>query len=77
MERRQDCLPAQVMPVFHGHGDRFMSMQEVLETVPACRASIYIWMKDGRFPRSRKYGARRVGFLASEIAAWLQSRKAA
>ena len=55
--------------------DRLLTMRQVRELVPACRQSIYAWVAKGKFPAPRKYGTRRIGFLNSEIQAWLASRE--
>jgi prophage regulatory protein len=41
------------------------------------KASIYAGMKDGSFPQSIRLGRRAVGWLASEIQAFIEARKAA
>ena len=41
------------------------------------RSSIYNFIKDGCFPKSVLVGARAVGWLDTEVDAWLQARVAA
>ena len=41
------------------------------------RSTVYAMMADGRFPKPVKLGERAVGWPEVEIAAWLESRKAA
>ena len=38
------------------------------------RSSIYAMVADGKFPRPIKLGPRAVGFLASEVDAWVAAR---
>jgi prophage regulatory protein len=38
------------------------------------RASIYLDMKKGNFPQCFKVGIRAVGWLSSDIDAWIESR---
>lgn len=38
------------------------------------RSFIYQGIKDGTFPKSIQLGARRIGFLESEIDEWITSR---
>jgi prophage regulatory protein len=40
------------------------------------RSTIYLMMAQGAFPKPIPLGARAVGWLETEIDAWLQSRKA-
>ncbi len=40
------------------------------------RSTIYAMMAQGTFPQPIKLGARAVGWPESEIAAWLEARKA-
>lgn len=39
------------------------------------RSTIYSMMKEGSFPQSVRLGKRAVGWLESELHAWLTSRK--
>jgi prophage regulatory protein len=56
---------------------RFISMPAVLSKTSCSRAWTYNEIKEGRFPKQVKLGARRVGFLESEIDAWIDARIAA
>ncbi|WP_211470839.1 helix-turn-helix transcriptional regulator [Collimonas humicola] len=38
------------------------------------RASIYVAMKEGKFPASVSVGARAIGWLSSDIDAWIENR---
>lgn len=40
------------------------------------RSAVSIWRdeKSGRFPKRRRIGVRSVGWLASEVIAWIESR---
>ena len=40
------------------------------------RSTIYAWMKDGRFPKPVKLGARIVAWRESDITDWLKARDA-
>jgi prophage regulatory protein len=57
--------------------ERFLTMAELCRLLPACRQSIYDWIKAGTFPKPYKLGPKKIGFLQSEIAAWQRSRKKA
>ncbi len=52
---------------------RFISKAEVLDRVAASYPSVWQWMRDGKFPRSRELGGKSV-WLESEIEAWINAR---
>ncbi len=58
-------------------GDRILRMPDVLELVPYSRAHLYRLIEAGEFPRQIKCGRNRIGFLESEVLAWLSERVAA
>lgn len=60
------------VPPFVGEGERLLTKPEVCEKVGASFVSIWTWMRQGRFPRSRDRLGRPV-WLASEIDAWIAS----
>ena len=41
------------------------------------KSTLYLWIKAGHFPKGRKLGPRRVGWLATEVEAWAKSKAAA
>lgn len=49
-------------------------LKAVINTVGLSKATIYKMMSDGLFPKSIKLGSRSVGWLATDIEQWLQSR---
>lgn len=53
---------------------RFLRLKEVIERTGRSRSSIYLDMDLGRFPMSVKLGARSIGWLESDIDAWIQER---
>lgn len=54
--------------------DRVMSWLEVQRTVGLSRPQIWRLRRDGEFPAALKLSEHRVGWLESEIQAWLRSR---
>ena len=52
-------------------------LPKVLQATALSRSTVYAMMADGRFPKPVKLGERAVGWPEVEIAAWLESRKAA
>jgi prophage regulatory protein len=57
--------------------DKFLRMSEVRRRVPLSRSQIYLLMSRNEFPKPVSLGARAVGFLESEIDAWITARVAA
>ncbi len=53
---------------------RFIRLKEVKQQISLGRTAIYEKIKTGEFPKPYKLGARAVGFLASEIDDWIETR---
>ena len=54
---------------------RFLALKEVQRlTGNLSRSTIWRWQREGLFPRSRRLGPNRVGWLLSEIETWLQEK---
>ena len=58
----------------HNMADSFVSFKSLKGRVPFSRAHLIRLERDGRFPRRVKLGECRVGWLESEIDAWIESR---
>jgi len=54
--------------------DELWSLKTVVARTGLSRSSIYSYVELGLFPRQRRLGPRRVGWLASEVRAWIASR---
>jgi prophage regulatory protein len=54
--------------------DELWSLKTVVAKTGLSRSSIYSYVEAGLFPRQRRLGPRRVGWLASEVRAWIASR---
>lgn len=52
----------------------FLKISQVVELTGRSTASIWRDEKAGRFPKRRRIGIRSVGWLSSEIEAWIESR---
>jgi len=48
---------------------------EVEQTTGLSRSTLYSMMSEGTFPKPVKLGKRAVGWRASDISAWLESRE--
>ena len=53
---------------------RILRLPEVIERVGLKRASIYLHMAQGSFPKQISLGTRAVGWLEHEIDAWIIAR---
>jgi prophage regulatory protein len=51
-----------------------LRLPEVIKRIGLCRASIYLHMAQGTFPKQISLGARAVGWIEHEINAWLAAR---
>ncbi len=54
-----------------------LSLKITTHTVSLSRATIYRMMKKGEFPKSISLGGSRIGFIASEVAQWVDDKIAA
>jgi prophage regulatory protein len=55
--------------------EAILRLPQVKSRCGLSRSSIYARVKDGGFPAPISLGARAVGWLESEVAAWIESRK--
>lgn len=53
---------------------KVLRLPQVIEKVQVGRSSIYLWMKQGTFPKQIKIGPRSAGWLEAEIDDWVESR---
>lgn len=61
----------------HSSSERCLRWPEVRQRVGYSRSQIHNLIKQGRFPRPIKLGARASAWLQSSIDAWIQDRVAA
>lgn len=54
--------------------ENFLRLSDVMKRTGLSRSSIYLNIKNGHFPKNISIGARSVGWLESEINAWMQNR---
>lgn len=55
-------------------GERILTIRQVCELVGVGEATLWRWQRQGHFPKRRRLGPGRVGFLASEIYRWMRKR---
>jgi prophage regulatory protein len=46
----------------------------VLDRIGVSRSSIYLWMRQGRFPKPISLGPRAIGWVEADIDAWIADR---
>ncbi|MDE2653701.1 MAG: AlpA family transcriptional regulator [Gemmatimonadota bacterium] len=51
-----------------------LRLPEVMARTGLSRTTIYRWRRAGRFPQAVPLGTRCVGFIESELEAWLRER---
>ena len=56
--------------------NKILRFPAVVERTSICRATIYNLIAAGIFPRPFRVGARAVGWMESDIDAWIESRAA-
>jgi len=54
--------------------ERILRRREVELQTGLSRSTIYVMMAAGTFPKAAKLGKRAVGWPASEVRAWMQTR---
>ena len=54
--------------------NRILKLPEVIQVTGLARSTIYLWMKEKRFPTHIKLGERSVGWLEEEVHSWLDQR---
>jgi prophage regulatory protein len=55
------------------NGDRYVTLNEVIERLHVCKASIYTWVKAGHFPKQKKFGTSSRWSL-QEVEEWISTR---
>lgn len=54
--------------------DRILRIREVTRRVGVSRSTIYEWQSRGAFPASIPLGERSIGWLESDVTAWIEAR---
>jgi prophage regulatory protein len=55
-------------------GKRILSQRAVLARVPVSRTTLWRLERDGHFPKRIQISANRVGWLESDVEAWMEER---
>jgi len=53
---------------------RLIRLPEVIDRVGLSRSTIYMFMQQGKFPKSIKLGSRAVAWNTEDIDAWIQEK---
>ena len=54
--------------------EKILTREQLIEIVPISRSQLYRLEQQGKFPRRVRLGANRVGWLASEVMAWIAEK---
>lgn len=54
---------------------KIFRIKSTMEMTGLPRATIYLYMKNGTFPKAIKLGERSVGWLESDLLEWIQNRR--
>ena len=58
------------------YGLRILRMKMVIEITGLARSTVYKYIAEGIFPKPITLGGRSVGWVESEVFAWIQARVA-
>lgn len=53
---------------------KVLRWREVEERIGVSRSTLWRWVRDGRFPPGVRLGPNAVGWVETEVDAWLESR---
>ena len=59
--------------LYTAEGTRLVRLPEILKLTGTTKATIYNWLRAGRFPRPLKMGPKAVGWRWTDVKAWLGS----
>ena len=54
--------------------DELWSVRKIMAKTGLARSTLYKYVNQGHFPRQRRRGPRRVGWLASDVLRWIGTR---
>jgi prophage regulatory protein len=66
------AMPTETSP--DSRGTRIIRRKDLLAQLGISEVTLWRWEQAGTFPRARRLGPRRVGYLESEVSAWIASR---
>ena len=62
--KRRDPLP----------DDALLRLPQVLARVPVGRSTLWLWVREGRFPKPIKLGPMTTAWRRSDVAAWIEAQ---
>jgi prophage regulatory protein len=64
------------MPTSLSTHERFLRWPQVRDRVPLSKSTIHRKVKSGEFPQPRQLGKRSIGWVESEVTAWIAAQLA-
>jgi prophage regulatory protein len=58
------------------HEERFLRLPEVVRRVGISKSSVWLWIRQGRFPEPIRVGPRVTCWRLTEIDAWIEAKAA-
>ena len=55
---------------------RILRLPDVLERIGVSRSTLYLWVSKGRFPAPIQLGERSIGWIESDVTAWIERKVA-
>lgn len=52
--------------------DRILTTKEVLARIPLDRSTLFVWSRDGKFPKPLRLGSHRIGWRLSAVMRWIE-----
>lgn len=56
---------------------KILRLPAVMEMVGVSKPTVYLWIRQGRFPQPLRIGPKASGWLASELDSWIAERAGA
>lgn len=53
--------------------DAFLRLPQVLTRVPVGRSTLWLWVREGRFPKPIKLGPMTTAWKSSDVDAWIKA----
>lgn len=55
--------------------EKILRLDELLKVLRISRSSVYAWVRENKFPKPIKLGARAIGWTESAVQEWIKQRE--